>query len=543
MDVLSTLYFVRATRHQSGDEASEQSQLVGIRLTASELAVLICGGTDWPRLGRKSNKADAGASGEAAPDLLEPHILRSLGDIKAVSVHASAHGAHFVVLDIDGGAWLFGRNGSSALGVASTTDAISENAPRLVTAADLGAAPGTKFVHAACGRNHTLLVGSDGRLWSAGINTLGQCGHTPSPDVPTFKAVTVTSKTGEKEHVIQATAGITFSARSSHSVYTFGSGEKGQLGNGKTGERIMTGNKLSFDVVSQPMQVDGLDNKKIVQVSAGQQHCIALDSTGMVYVWGYNGYCRLGLGNQVDELRPKLVPNFAGNNPQLNGASVVAGPSNSVVWKNTGEGSSGSPYSTFRYMQDVMACKVIKAACGGVTHWLITPDDDDSATGEPMVMTVAWGQNAANGELGLGFDEPKSATKPTKHIPLTGIYVLDVAAGQHTTLFIVKPGSEKYSDLPRHPADLGPPETCVECGIDQGDDGDDVLECEKCDGPWHLKCLSPPLESVPDGEWFCPDCVAHPGASVSAAAKRLKARSLKRRADSPVLHASKKKRH
>jgi len=28
----------------------------------------------------------------------------------------------------------------------------------------------------------------------------------------------------------------------------------------------------------------------------------------LVYVWGYNGYCRLGLGNQVDILKPKVVP-------------------------------------------------------------------------------------------------------------------------------------------------------------------------------------------------------------------------------------------
>lgn len=28
----------------------------------------------------------------------------------------------------------------------------------------------------------------------------------------------------------------------------------------------------------------------------------------VVYVWGYNGYCRLGLGNQVDVLKPKVVP-------------------------------------------------------------------------------------------------------------------------------------------------------------------------------------------------------------------------------------------
>jgi len=30
-------------------------------------------------------------------------------------------------------------------------------------------------------------------------------------------------------------------------------------------------------------------------------------------------------------------------------------------------------------------------SCGGVTHWAIAPDEDDS------VMAIAWGQNAANG--------------------------------------------------------------------------------------------------------------------------------------------------
>ncbi|KAJ6581166.1 regulator of chromosome condensation 1/beta-lactamase-inhibitor protein II [Mycena capillaripes] len=517
--------------------------------------VLICGGTDWTRLGRKGPKPD----GETSPDLLEPHILRSLSNIKATSVHTSAHSCHCVVLDIDGRAWLFGRNGSSALGVPNTVDAISESAPRRLTASELGAAATTKFVDAACGRNHTLLVGSDGQLWSAGINNLGQCGHSVSPgpdkDISSFKSVNVLSEGGGKERIVKATAGITFSAvlTDSGKVYTFGSGEKGQLGNGRTGERIITGNKLAFDIVSQPIQVEGIDNRKIIQISAGQQHCIALDSTGLVYVWGYGGYCRLGLGTQADELKPKLVPNFAGPNELLMGAFVAAGPSNSVVvdrqgmywltgkWKNSGEGSSGSPYSSFRYMQDIMACKVTRACCGGVTHWLLTPDDDDKETGEPAVMTVAWGQNAANGELGLGPDEPKSATKPTKHVPLTGVNVIDIAAGQNTTLFIAKPVG-KYSDLPRHPIDVDPPEACIQCGEDSGDDGPEVLECEKCDAPYHLACLTPPLESIPEGEWFCPDCEESPGASVGAAAKKLKSKSLKRKAEPPAKAGPQKKK-
>jgi hypothetical protein len=107
------------------------------------------------------------------PDLLEPHILRSLSNVKVVSVHASCAGCHTIVLDIEGTAWLFGRNQLAALGVPGI-DAISENAPRSLRARELGASPGTVFVSAACGRSHSVLVGSNGRVWTAGLNSLGQ---------------------------------------------------------------------------------------------------------------------------------------------------------------------------------------------------------------------------------------------------------------------------------------------------------------------------------------------------------------------------------
>lgn len=88
-------------------------------------------------------------------------------------MHAGCAGCHVIALDVEGQAWLFGRNTSSALGV-SGVDVISENAPWKLRAQDLGAAAGTKFVHAACGRAHSILVGSDGRVWTAGVNLLGQ---------------------------------------------------------------------------------------------------------------------------------------------------------------------------------------------------------------------------------------------------------------------------------------------------------------------------------------------------------------------------------
>ena len=109
----------------------------------------------------------------SGPDLLEPHILRSLGNIKVTSIHASCAGSHFVALDVDGAAWLLGRNERSSLG-ASVGDVVSENEPIRLTPQDLGAPKGTTFVHAACGRSHTILVGSNGQFWAAGDNKMGQ---------------------------------------------------------------------------------------------------------------------------------------------------------------------------------------------------------------------------------------------------------------------------------------------------------------------------------------------------------------------------------
>ena len=36
----------------------------------------------------------------------------------------------------------------------------------------------------------------------------------------------------------------------------------------------------------------------------------------------------------------------------------------------------------------------------------------------------------------------------------------------------------------------------------------------QCDSPYHLGCLIPALDAIPDGEWFCPRCLLEPGAPI-----------------------------
>lgn len=136
-----------------------------------------CAHKQGPRRDRTSTIHSSG------PDLLEPHILRSLSNIKITSIHTSCAGCHVVCIDTDGAAWLFGRNEKSSLG--NLTEGgedlyVSENAPAKLTPQMLGAAKGVGFVHAAVGKNHTLLVGSNGQFWSAGANQAGQVSSSSS---------------------------------------------------------------------------------------------------------------------------------------------------------------------------------------------------------------------------------------------------------------------------------------------------------------------------------------------------------------------------
>ena len=48
---------------------------------------------------------------------------------------------------------------------------------------------------------------------------------------------------------------------------------------------------------------------------------------------------------------------------------------------------------------------------------------------------------------------------------------------------------------------------CMVCRQSNEDDDATLLECDRCENPYHLSCLSPPLDEVPQGEWFCEACV------------------------------------
>ena len=103
-------------------------------------------------------------------DFQEPTILgfKSIFNNKKVSfIAASSSSAHSIAITTDGVAYAWGRNESGQCGTGTTSACVP-----LPTKISLAG----KFVSAAVGKYHSLLVEESGEVYAVGGNKVGQCG-------------------------------------------------------------------------------------------------------------------------------------------------------------------------------------------------------------------------------------------------------------------------------------------------------------------------------------------------------------------------------
>ncbi len=103
-------------------------------------------------------------------DFQEPTILAyesSFKKKKVAFIAASCSSAHSIAITTDGDAYAWGRNESGQCGLGSTSACVP-----LPTKISLAG----KFVAAAVGKNHSILVEDDGTVYAVGGNKCGQCG-------------------------------------------------------------------------------------------------------------------------------------------------------------------------------------------------------------------------------------------------------------------------------------------------------------------------------------------------------------------------------
>ena len=229
---------------------------------------------------------------------------------------------HNVALKADGTVWAWGWNAFGQLGNGTTNDAYSP------IQTGLGAVPPLTSVVQLGGRPYfTLAVKADGTVWAWGMNQYGQMGNgtvnpLSGPQVAVPVQVSNSGAGGAINHPLQVTCGYQFGAAlaTNGTVWTWGSGSHGELGNGTTGSSYAS------------TQVPGLTN--VTAISAGWFHILALKSNRTAWAWGNNSNGELGDGttfnqsNAVQVLNVSIIVGVSGGDSH---SSALA--ADGTVWK------------------------------------------------------------------------------------------------------------------------------------------------------------------------------------------------------------------
>ncbi|KAK8579216.1 hypothetical protein V6N12_069545 [Hibiscus sabdariffa] len=202
-----------------------------------------------------------------------------------IQVSASQNHAAFVLQS--GEVFTCGDNSSFCCGHKDTSRPIFR--PRLVEAMK-----GIPCKQVAAGLNFTVFLTRQGHVYTCGTNTHGQLGHGDTQDRPTPKIVHLLERVGS---VVQIAAGPCYvlTVTDNGVVYSFGSGSNFCLGHGEQQNEF------------HPRAIQTFKRKGIhvLRVSAGDEHVVAVDSSGYVYTWG-KGYCgELGHGDEIDKTLPE----------------------------------------------------------------------------------------------------------------------------------------------------------------------------------------------------------------------------------------------
>ena len=258
--------------------------------------------------------------------------VQVLGDVTAFS----AGGLHTLAVDTFSNVWGWGANESGQVGSnigAATATPTRNNA----LFAQLHQLPGPPWVKAvAAGSHHSLALDSRGVVWSWGNNSDGQLGL--GRVASQVFALQVTFPESVVITAIAAGAYHSLALDSAGNAWAWGNNHNGQLGISSFDEERFTPVKLTFFP----------PNTRLVAISAGGSHSLALDSAGNVFAFGGNILGQLGNGQTIDQHGPTRTI-FPAGTPAI--VKIAAGGDHNLAldtqhrvwtWGNNGEGQLGN---------------------------------------------------------------------------------------------------------------------------------------------------------------------------------------------------------
>uniref|UniRef100_A0A6P7FTJ3 HECT-type E3 ubiquitin transferase n=1 Tax=Diabrotica virgifera virgifera TaxID=50390 RepID=A0A6P7FTJ3_DIAVI len=158
-----------------------------------------------------------------------------------------------------------------------------------------------KPIHIAGGSKSLFIVSQEGKLYACGEGTNGRLGLGHSNNVPTPRPIPFLSQYVIKKVAVHSGGKHAMALTLDGKVFSWGEGEDGKLGHG---------NRLNLD---KPRMIEALRSKKIRDIACGSSHSAAITSSGELFSWGLGEYGRLGHGDNVTQLKPKLVKTLVGH--------------------------------------------------------------------------------------------------------------------------------------------------------------------------------------------------------------------------------------
>jgi alpha-tubulin suppressor-like RCC1 family protein len=228
-------------------------------------------------------------------------------DVNIVKVSCGDY--HTVLLSDDGRIWTFGNNTSGQLGHG---DIKHRKVPTEIQRGKNGIPEDVRIIGVSCGRDHTVLLSDDDRIWTFGYNRYGQLGHGDIEDrhVP-IEIHRNKNELPEDVRIVRAYCGSDHTGLLSDDgrIWTFGSNRCGQLGHGD--------NEIRNIPTEIPRGENGLsEDVRIIGASYGSDHTVLLSDDGRIWTFGDNYFGQLGHGNNQNINIPTEIRRRANELPK-----------------------------------------------------------------------------------------------------------------------------------------------------------------------------------------------------------------------------------